>query len=193
MLPIKFTSIYLQEEKLCLVHKVTLLCIFARLVMRYENTHVPPKYLWKAWTSVYPDCLIKCTVLISELKIPPTFTKKPSEHFEETEGTLVNLESRVFGTQPLSISWYKDNKQISSSDNCEMSFIGNEAVLCIKNSQTSDSGTYTCSASNEAGTTSFNVVMSITGTDNLVYSLYWSSRSLLAFWPLCMVCCSENI
>lgn len=83
----------------------------------------------------------------------------------------MKLEGRVSGTQPLSISWYKDNKQIFSSDNCEMSFKGNMAVLCIKKSQTSDSGTYTCSASNEAGTASYNVVISITGTEHLVYSL----------------------
>lgn len=110
-------------------------------------------------------------VLISERKIPPTFTKKPPEHFEETEGTLIKLEGRVSGTQPLSISWYKDNKQIFNSDSCEMSFKGNLAVLCIKKSQTSDSGTYTCSASNEAGTASYTVVMNITGTERLVFLL----------------------
>lgn len=103
-------------------------------------------------------------VLFSEPKIPPTFTKRPLEHFEETEGKLVKLEGRVSGSQPLSISWYKDNKQIFSSGNCEMSFEGNMAVLCIKKSQTSDSGKYTCSVSNEAGTVSYNVVISIAGT-----------------------------
>lgn len=46
-----------------------------------------------------------------------------------------------------------------------MSFEGNVAVLCIKKSQTSDSGTYTCSASNEAGAASYSVEISITGTD----------------------------
>lgn len=108
----------------------------------------------------------------SERKIPPTFTKKPSEHFEQTEGNLVKLEGRVTGSQPLSISWYKDDKQIFSSGHCEVSFEGNVSVLCIKKSQTSDSGTYTCSASNEAGTASYNVVMSITGIEHLFLSNY---------------------
>lgn len=88
----------------------------------------------------------------------------------ETEGNLVKLEGRVSGSQPLSISWYKDNQQLFSSGNCEMSFEGNVAVLCIKESQTSDSGTYTCSASNEAGTASYNVVISITGKEHLTLS-----------------------
>lgn len=78
---------------------------------------------------------------------------------------MVKLEGHVSGSQPLSISWYKDNKQIFSSGNSEMSFEGNVAVLCIKKSQTSDSGTYTCSASNEAGAASYSVEISITGTD----------------------------
>lgn len=123
----------------------------------------------------HPECFITWSVLLyvlfSERKIPPTFTKNPSEHFDETEGNLVKLEGCVSGSQPMSISWYKDNHQIFSSGNCEMSFEANVAVLCIKKSQTSDSGTYTCSASNEAGTASYDVVISITGTKYLFFVL----------------------
>lgn len=117
------------------------------------------------------ECDILLYVLFSERKIPPAFTKKPSEHFMETEGNLLKLEGHVSGSPPLSISWYKDNKEIFSSTNCEMSFEGNDAVLCIKKSQPSDSGTYTCRASNEAGTASYNVVISIAGTEHLVCSV----------------------
>ncbi|KAG9340901.1 hypothetical protein JZ751_020094, partial [Albula glossodonta] len=65
-----------------------------------------------------------CTadVSVKERKIPPSFTKKPSETIEDSEGKLVKLEARLSGSQPISVSWFKDNSEIYSSDNYEMSF-----------------------------------------------------------------------
>lgn len=106
---------------------------------------------------------MKC-VLFSERKIPPTFTKKPLEHIEDAEGKLVKLEGRVSGSQPLSVSWYKDNSELNTSDIYDISFKSNTAVICLKKASVKDSGVYTCRASNEAGTASFQVVVNITGS-----------------------------
>uniref|UniRef100_A0A3B4TDA9 Ig-like domain-containing protein n=1 Tax=Seriola dumerili TaxID=41447 RepID=A0A3B4TDA9_SERDU len=76
-------------------------------------------------------------ILFSERKNPPVFTKKPSEQIEDMEGKLVKIEGRVSGS--------------------------NVAVLCIKSSQMSDSGRYSCQASNEAGRASCDVTVGITG------------------------------
>ncbi|KPP72549.1 titin-like, partial [Scleropages formosus] len=105
-----------------------------------------------------------CTTQVSvkERKIPPSFTKKPSEVMVDVEGKVVKLEGRVAGSQPMSISWFRDNCEIYSSDNVEISFRSNVAVLSIKKAQLSDSGTYTCQASNEAGSASYQVSLSIT-------------------------------
>jgi len=99
-----------------------------------------------------------------ERKIPPTFTKKPSEHIEDAEGKLMKLEGRVSGSQPLSVSWYKDNSELNTSDNYDISFKDNTALICLKKASVKDSGVYTCRASNEAGTASFQVVVNITGS-----------------------------
>uniref|UniRef100_A0A668VHV1 Ig-like domain-containing protein n=1 Tax=Oreochromis aureus TaxID=47969 RepID=A0A668VHV1_OREAU len=90
-------------------------------------------------------------------KNPPVFTKKPSEHIEDMEGKLVKIEGRVSGSQPMSVSWFKDDTEIQSSDKYDISFKSNVAVLCIKNSQVNDSGRYSCQASNEAGKASCDV------------------------------------
>ena len=91
------------------------------------------------------------------------FTKKPSEHIEDMEGKLVKMEGRVSGSQPMSISWFRDSTEIHSSDKYDISFKSNVAVLCIKSSQVSDSGSYTCQASNEAGRAKCDITVGISG------------------------------
>lgn len=98
-----------------------------------------------------------------ERKIPPSFTKKPSTTIEDTEGKLVKIEGRVAGSQPLTVNWYKDGTEIFTSDCYDVTFKTGLAVLCIKKSQLSDSGTYMCKVSNEAGTASYEVSVKITG------------------------------
>lgn len=102
-------------------------------------------------------------LLFSERKNPPVFTKKPSEHTEDIEGKLVKIEGRVSGSQPISVSWFKDNTEIYSSDKYDISFKSNVAVLCIKSSQLTDSGRYSCQASNEAGRASCDITVDISG------------------------------
>lgn len=99
----------------------------------------------------------------SERKNPPVFTKKPSENIEDTEGKLVKIEGRVSGSQPIAVAWYKDNTEIYSSDKYDISFKSNVAVLCIKSSQVSDSGRYSCQATNEAGKASCDFSVGIAG------------------------------
>lgn len=75
----------------------------------------------------------------------------------------MKLEGRVSGSQPMSVSWFKDDLEIHSSDKYDISFKSNVAVLCIKSSQVTDSGRYTCRAANEAGTASCDVAVGISG------------------------------
>lgn len=75
----------------------------------------------------------------------------------------MKIEGRVTGSQPMSVSWFKDDKEILTSEKYDISFKSNVAVLCIKSSQVSDSGRYSCHASNEAGRTSCDVTVGIIG------------------------------
>ncbi|KAM4608731.1 titin-like [Polymixia lowei] len=101
---------------------------------------------------------------VTERKVPPNFTKRPSESMEDSVGKMVKMESRVSGSQPLTINWYKDNTGIYSSDKYDISFKNNMAVLCVKHSAVSDSGVYSCEASNEAGKASCQVSLTISET-----------------------------
>lgn len=75
----------------------------------------------------------------------------------------MKIEGRVSGSQPMSVSWFKDDSELHSSDKYDISFKSNVAVLCIKSSQLVDSGRYTCQAANEAGKASCDVSVGISG------------------------------
>lgn len=81
----------------------------------------------------------------------------------DSVGKTVKIEGRVSGSQPLTVSWYKDNSEICASDKYDISFKNNMAVLCVRGSTGSDGGVYTCEASNEAGKASCNVSLTVTG------------------------------
>lgn len=100
---------------------------------------------------------------LTERKVPPSFTKRPSESMMDSVGKTVKMEGRVSGSQPLEVTWYKDDREVYGSDNYDVSFMDNVAVLSIRTSSCSDGGVYTCKASNEAGEAFCRVSLSISG------------------------------
>lgn len=102
---------------------------------------------------VFTFCVqtLRFTSFSTERKTPPSFTKKLSEVVEETEGNAFQLEGRVSGSQPLTVSWYKNNQEIYESPECEISFKNNTLLLQVKSASQMDAGLYTCKVSNEAG------------------------------------------
>ncbi|RVE61151.1 hypothetical protein OJAV_G00167850 [Oryzias javanicus] len=108
----------------------------------------------------------KCSASLSvtERKVPPNFTKKPSESMTDSVGRTVKIEGRVSGSQPLTVTWHKDNREIFASGKYDMTFKNNMAVLLVKNSSVSDSGVYLCQVSNEAGKASCQVSLSVSET-----------------------------
>lgn len=129
-------------------------CVFL-MVLTCANISALLSYASKS----VPDLLSSLT----EQKLAPSFTRRPPESLTDSEGKTVKIEARLSGSQPLAVSWYKDNSEICSSDTYDMSFVNNLAVLCLRNSSRSQSGVYTCSASNEAGKASCLVSVTISG------------------------------
>lgn len=89
----------------------------------------------------------------------------------ESTGKAVKIEGRVSGSQPLTITWYKDEQKISASDKYDISLKNNIAVLCVRDSIVSDSGLYTCEVSNEAGKASCQVSLVLSGKNVSISSL----------------------
>ena len=78
-------------------------------------------------------------------------------------GKTVKIEARVSGSQPMTCTWLKDNRELSSSDKHNISFKNNVAVVSVSDATLSDSGQYSCEVTNEAGKAACQVSLTITG------------------------------
>ncbi|NXB05638.1 TITIN protein, partial [Cnemophilus loriae] len=94
----------------------------------------------------------RCSALLTvkDLIIPPKFTKKLKK-MDSIKGSFVHLECIVSGSHPISIQWYKDGQEITASEKHKYSFHDNTAFLEINKLEGTDSGSYTCEATNKAG------------------------------------------
>uniref|UniRef100_A0A8C4XP77 Titin n=1 Tax=Falco tinnunculus TaxID=100819 RepID=A0A8C4XP77_FALTI len=62
-----------------------------------------------------------------------------------------DFECHISGTQPIKVTWAKDNQEIRTGRNYQISYVDNTAHLTILKVDRGDSGKYTCYASNEVG------------------------------------------
>ncbi|NXA32886.1 TITIN protein, partial [Eudromia elegans] len=96
------------------------------------------------------SCFCSSEITLKDLIIPPKFTKKLKK-MDSIKGSFVHLECIVSGSHPISIQWYKDGQEITASDKHKYSFHDNTAFLEINKLEGTDSGSYTCEATNTAG------------------------------------------
>uniref|UniRef100_A0A3B3V3H0 Ig-like domain-containing protein n=1 Tax=Poecilia latipinna TaxID=48699 RepID=A0A3B3V3H0_9TELE len=82
--------------------------------------------------------------------VPPSFTKTLKK-MDGSIGSNATLECRVAGSQPMVVSWFKDDKEIHSDDKYKLDFSESAASVTITHLDQSDGGVYTCRASNKAG------------------------------------------
>uniref|UniRef100_A0A8V5GDR7 Uncharacterized protein n=1 Tax=Melopsittacus undulatus TaxID=13146 RepID=A0A8V5GDR7_MELUD len=66
-------------------------------------------------------------------------------------GESADFECHISGTQPIKVTWAKDNQEIRTGRNYQISYVDNTAHLTILRVERGDSGQYTCYASNEVG------------------------------------------
>ena len=82
--------------------------------------------------------------------VPPSFTKSLKK-VDGRVGSQVSLECRVSGSQPMVVSWFKDNKEIHSDERYQVDLSESLVSVKITNLHQNDGGVYTCRASNSAG------------------------------------------
>lgn len=61
------------------------------------------------------------------------------------------MECKVSGSQPMTVSWFKEGKEITSGMKYQTEFKESTASLKILRLETVDAGAYTCRANNSAG------------------------------------------
>ncbi|XP_049335709.1 hemicentin-1 isoform X1 [Astyanax mexicanus] len=83
--------------------------------------------------------------------VPPSIDGLAEEHVVETISNPVTFACDATGIPPPSLTWLKNGRVIENSESLEMHILSGGGKLQIARSQLSDSGTYTCLASNIEG------------------------------------------
>ncbi|KAK1804810.1 hypothetical protein P4O66_003652 [Electrophorus voltai] len=85
------------------------------------------------------------------IHVPPSIDGPAEEQVVETISNPVTLSCDAAGIPPPSLTWIKKGRVIENSESLEMHILSGGGKLQIAHSQLSDSGTYTCLASNVEG------------------------------------------
>uniref|UniRef100_UPI0037E9B6AB hemicentin-1 n=1 Tax=Semicossyphus pulcher TaxID=241346 RepID=UPI0037E9B6AB len=83
--------------------------------------------------------------------VPPSIDGPTEERVVETISNPVTFACDATGIPPPSLAWLKNGRPIENSESLEMHIFSGGSKLQIARSQLSDSGTYTCVASNVEG------------------------------------------
>ncbi|XP_034438633.1 hemicentin-1 isoform X1 [Hippoglossus hippoglossus] len=83
--------------------------------------------------------------------VPPSIDGPGEENVVETISNPVTFSCDATGIPPPSLTWMKNGRPIENSESLEMHIFSGGSKLQIARSQLSDSGTYTCLASNVEG------------------------------------------
>uniref|UniRef100_A0A8C0IT93 Ig-like domain-containing protein n=1 Tax=Chelonoidis abingdonii TaxID=106734 RepID=A0A8C0IT93_CHEAB len=113
----------------------------------------------------FPFYFFKCgfvAFFYADRIVPPFFTRK----LKETCGVLGSsalLECKVSGSPPISVAWFQDGNEIVSGDKYEVSFSDNVCGLKLNALDSSDTGPYTCVATNAAGSDECSAFLIVQG------------------------------
>lgn len=94
--------------------------------------------------------------------IAPTFSRKLKD-MHSTVDKPIELDCKVSGSAPLTISWYHNDKEIVSGPNYEISFAENTCTLKLPILNLSNAGSYKCKAMNSAGTAETTAFLDVKG------------------------------
>lgn len=94
----------------------------------------------------------------------------------------LRLECQVDEDTGVTVTWSRDGKKVHQSMECKLSFEDKVAVLEIPKSKLKDSGKYTCTATNEAGSSMFEAVVTVQGKILELHVSFDEQTDFLTSW-----------
>uniref|UniRef100_A0A8C8ACC2 Ig-like domain-containing protein n=1 Tax=Otus sunia TaxID=257818 RepID=A0A8C8ACC2_9STRI len=100
--------------------------------------------------------------LSTDRTLPPFFTK-PLKNIDSIISTSCRLDCKISGSLPMTVSWFKQDTEITSSAKYTVHFAEGSASLEIKHLDPNDAGVYICRATNSAGSKESSSTLFIKG------------------------------
>ncbi|XP_036128071.1 hemicentin-1 [Molossus molossus] len=125
--------------------------------------------------------------------VPPSIEGPEREVVVETISNPVTLTCDATGIPPPTITWLKNHKPIENSDSLEVHILSGGSKLQIARSQRSDSGNYTCIASNMEGKAQKKYILSIQVPPSVAGAEIPSEVSVLLGENVELVCNANGI
>lgn len=113
----------------------------------------------------FPGNVLKIFVYLNKTLFPepPYFVKKMEPKLTWKQGISARLQCSIKGSPELHIHWFWNERELSDQDKYKMSFKSGISTLEIMNLVVTDSGSYTCEVSNNAGSESCNTLVAVKG------------------------------
>lgn len=94
--------------------------------------------------------------------MPPSFVRRLKETYGVL-GSSVVLECKIAGSLPISVTWFYGGNEIASGEKYETIFSENVCALKVNALDSSDTGPYTCTATNVAGSDECSAFLTVQG------------------------------
>lgn len=85
------------------------------------------------------------------------------ENLSSVVGTEVSLQCVLKGSEPLTVTWMKDNHELKEAENIQITYEDKTALLHITDLQSKHGGKYSCQAQNQAGSQTCTAVLLVKG------------------------------
>lgn len=93
---------------------------------------------------------------------PPSFVQR-LENISSLVGSEISMQCMLTGSLPMTISWIKDDHELTEDEHINMSYEMKSAVLNLKNTQITHGGKYICQAQNDAGSQKCIAMLTVRG------------------------------
>ncbi|XP_042730629.1 titin-like [Lagopus leucura] len=138
--------------------KITFMENIATLQLVHTETSSAGKYICQIRNDAGSrECMATLTIL------EPAVIVEKAEPMRVTIGDACTLECKVAGTPELSTGWFKDGKELTSSQKYRITFVNKVSTLKIMDTEKEDGGLYTFAVQNDVGKSSCTASVEVLG------------------------------